>query len=270
MLEPACRCGNRISPKPASGPDDSRRRSPEILMQRGGAGLEYPRDLHEHIRVLRGFHQVLRPGEADAGELPQRVHHPEDVLPRRRQTGPDRGAAQVDHPQPFLALVDPPPVPAEGLRVGAHLPAERGEHRVLHLRARDFDHVGVLLFQSLERFLQGDEPVLQRVEQQDGGQPQRRGIGVVGGLVEVEVGQRRHLVVLAGGAAAQLQRAVRQHLVNVHVGAGPGRTLETVDQDVLGQQALGHLPAGGLDGVGLRRIVRPGAQRPVGEWRRPA
>ena len=145
---------------PASGPGRQEAQVAADLEQADRAGLEDARDLHEHVGVLGGLDQVLGSGEADAGEVAQRVHHPEDELPRRGQAGAHGGAAQVDHAQPLLALVDAPAVAAEGLGVGAHLAAQGDEHGVLHLGAGHLDHVGVALLQFLEGLLQGHHLVL--------------------------------------------------------------------------------------------------------------
>ena len=85
--------------------------------------LEDAGDLDEDVGVLRRLGEVLGAGEADAGELAQRVDHAEDVLPRRGEAGADGRAAEVDHAQALLALVDAPAVAVERLGVGAHLAA---------------------------------------------------------------------------------------------------------------------------------------------------
>ena len=93
------------------------------LEQRRGVRLEDAGDLDEDVDVLRGLGEVLGAREADAGELAQRVDDAEDVLPRRGEAGADGRAAEVDHAQALLALVDAPAVAVERLGVGAHLAA---------------------------------------------------------------------------------------------------------------------------------------------------
>lgn len=59
MIEdPACLSGSRISPRPARGPEDSRRRSLQILESLDGQALE--RGVHGHVGagVARGLQQV--------------------------------------------------------------------------------------------------------------------------------------------------------------------------------------------------------------------
>ena len=234
------------------------------LEQRHGVRLEDARHLDEHVGVLRGLGEVLGAREADAGELAQRVDDAEDVLPRRREAGADGRAAQVDDAQALLALVDAPAVAVEGLGIGAHLAAQRGEHRVLVLGAADLDHVGERLLLLLEGLLQGHHLLLEPVQERDGRQAQGGGVGVVGALVQVEVVERRDARVAAGRLAEDLQGAVGQHLVDVHVGAGAGAALQAVDDDLRGEPAVGQLAAGALDGVGLGLVAGPRAERAVG------
>ncbi len=264
MLEPACRRGSRISPSPASGPGAQQPQVAADLEQVHGVRLEDARDLDEHVGVLRGLDQVLGAREAHAGELAQSVDDAEDVLARRRETGADGGAAEVDHAQALLALVDAPAVAVEGLGVGAHLAPQRGEHGVLVLRAPDLDDVGELLLLLLEGLLQGDDLLFQPVQERDRRQAQRGGEGVVGALVEVDVVQRRDAVVGAERLAEQLQGAVGQHLVDVHVGAGAGAALQAVDDDLGRERAFGQLAAGVLDGVRLGVVAGPRSERAVG------
>ena len=95
-------------------------------------------------------------------------------------------------------------------------------------------------------------------------QPQRRRISVVGGLVQIEIIQRRNAVVAAGWQAENFQRAIGQHLVDVHVRAGAGAALQRIHDDETAEVAIGQFAAGAVNGIGLRRIVRPRAERAVG------
>jgi len=227
-------------------------------------GLEDAGHLGEDVGVLGRFRQVLGPGEADGGELPQGVDDAEDVLPGGREPGADRRTAEVHDPQALLALVDAPAVAVEGFGVGAHLASQRGEDAVLHLGAPDLYDVGELPLLGLEGLLQGDDLVLEIVQQPDGRESQRRRVGVVGALVEVEVVGRGHALVHAVGLGEDLEGAVGEHLVHVHVGARARAPLEQVDDDVLVEAPVRHLAAGALDRVRLRLVVRPGAEDAIG------
>ena len=174
MEEPACRWGSRISPMPASGPEDSRRRSPLVLSRVTASALRIP----ETSTNTSAFWVASTRFSARAKPTPERSRSSSTTRKMNWRGAarpvPDGGAAQVDHAQPLLALVDAPAVPAEGLGVGAHLAAQGDEHGVLHLGAGHLDHVGVALLQLLEGLLQRDHVVLEVVEQPDGRQAQGR------------------------------------------------------------------------------------------------
>jgi hypothetical protein len=94
----------------------TRREQPQIvgaLQQAGGQGLEDAADLDEDVGVLRGLDEVLRPGQPQAGDLPQVLDDAEDILAAGRLAGADGRAAQVHHAQPLFALVDPPAIAVE-------------------------------------------------------------------------------------------------------------------------------------------------------------
>ena len=63
--------------------------------------------------------------------------------------------------------------------------------------------------------------------------------------------------------AEKVERAVGQHLVDVHVGGGAGAALEGVHHHLRGQGTLRHLAAGRLDGIGLG-LIGPDAESAVG------
>ena len=196
--------------------------------------------------------------------LAQGVGDPEDELPRRGQPGADGGAAKIDDAQTLLAFVDAPAVAGHRLGIRPHLAAQGGQHGILQLGAADLDDMREALFGGLKGFLQGNHASLQLAQRNDRGQPQSRRVGVVRGLMQVDIVQRRDARVGAGRLAEQLQRAIGQHLVHVHVRAGPRPALQAVHHDVPVQQAFAQFPAGTLDRIGFGGIIGPGAQRAVG------
>ncbi|GAA3086471.1 hypothetical protein GCM10020254_33630 [Streptomyces goshikiensis] len=113
------------------------------------------------------------------------------------------------------------------------------------MRAAGLDHLGELGGLAL----QGGREVLQGRDQLagDGG---RRG-DVDGGREHV-VGALRGIDVVVGVdlAAEPLGGQGGDHLVDVHVGRGPGARLEHVDGEVLVPAALGDLGGGGADRLG--------------------
>ena len=84
----------------------------------------------------------------------------------------------------------------------------------------------------------------------DDGEAHGGGVDVVGGLRQVHVVVRVAERVLAAGAAQQLQGAVGDHLVGVHVGRGAGAALHHVDDEVAVPVAVDDLLAGAVDGIG--------------------
>ena len=79
------------------------------------------------------------------------------------------------------------------------------------------------------------------------------GIGVVGGLRAVDVIVRVAVLVLALLVAHQLERAVGDHLVGVHVGRGAGAALEDVEPELVVELSVDELLAGLLDARQDRR-----------------
>ena len=121
------------------------------------------------------------------------------------------------------------------------------------------------LLRPLERFLQRHHIRLQHMQQPDRGQPQRGGIRVIGRLVQIDVVQRRYAPVLPMRQPQNLQRAIGQHLVDVHVGAGPCAALQRVHHNLARQLALAQLAAGLLDRLRLGLVSGPCAQRAIGQ-----
>ncbi len=95
--------------------------------------------------------------------------------------------------------------------------------------------------QGLAQAIQGGDELLFYLRQ--GGQVDRRGDDVVGGLAQVDV------VVgvdeLGGALAAQqLRSAVGDDLIGVHVGGSAGAGLEDIDDELIVQLTVGHLARG--------------------------
>ena len=237
--------------------------------------FENPADLHKHIHILGRINEILRPGQSQACYLAKSLHHAENILSRRAQSRADRGPAEVHRPQPLAAFIDPPAVARKGLAIRAHLPPYRGENRVLQLRAGDFHHVGELAFLFLKGLLQRDEIFLQGLEHLQSRHAQRGGIGVVRRLMQVHIVHRREGRIVARLVPEQLQCAIREHLIDVHIRARTGAALQRVDVNLLVEKASYHLFAGPFErGKRIGRlgpmpllVVRPRAgefDRPIG------
>ena len=93
---------------------------------------------------------------------------------------------------------------------------------------------------------------------------QRGRVDVVGRLRRVDVVVRVAVLVLALRVAQQLERAVGDHLVGVHVGRGAGAALDHVDDELLVQLAVDDLLARLARCRGDSRLNRPSCG-----WRGP-
>ena len=65
--------------------------------------------------------------------------------------------------------------------------------------------------------------------------------------MQVQVVVRTDRVILTRRSTEQLERAIGEHLVDVHVGGRSCAALQGVDENVLVEPAFHHLPARGLD-----------------------
>jgi hypothetical protein len=78
---------------------------------------------------------------------------------------------------------------------------------------------------------------------QENAQPEGGRIDVVGGLRQVDVVVGMQVFVLSLFVAHQLQSAVGDHLVGVHVGGGAGTPLDHVDGELVVPLSGDHLVA---------------------------
>ena len=128
-------------------------------------------------------------------------------------------------------------------RVAAKLLAE-GERRRIHgVRPPDLDDGLELVRLSLERLLQllhcRQQPVL---DLDDRGNVHHRREGVVGTRALVDVVVRVDDTLVSQRPPENLDRAIRNDLVGVHVGLGPGARLPHHQRKVVHQLSFGHFP----------------------------
>src|SRR5882672_367432 len=180
--------------------------------------------------------------------------------------GADCGRPQIDLgdkqrrlPQALLVLL-------EHHGVGGEFLAERHRHGVLELRAPHLQHVGELQRLGAEgtaQLLHGRAEAADREVQRhlDGGR-----IDVVGALAHVDVFDRVQIAVLAAPVAEQLEPAVGDDFVGVHVGRGPRPALDDVNDELVEQLALADLLAGSRDRFGF--VVGEQSEAIVRERRR--
>jgi hypothetical protein len=233
MLDPACTAGRLISLKPARGPD----------------ALQGARQLHERAAVLRRLDQVDRADQWQAGQPGQVAARGRDIPGGGVEHRADGRGAQVDLVQQQHGFAQPCPVLADHQGVGAELLAERHRHGVLQLGAAHLQDVVELLGLAGERVLQHLHRVEQVVGREDDRDLDRRRVDVVGRLAQVDVLVRVDDVVVATRVPHDLQRAVRDDLVGVHVRRRAGAALDDVDHELVGQRAAADLLARAGDRV---------------------
>ena len=140
-----------------------------------------------------------------------------------------------------------------GERVGesTELLAEGHRHGVLHLRAADLEDAGEL--HSLRREGGGELGVLgeQSLGPEHHGELDGGGVDVVRTLAAVHVVDGVQVLVVAEGVPHDLEAAVGDYLVGVHIGRGAGAALDDPDEELVVELALDDLLADPLDEVGL-------------------
>jgi hypothetical protein len=124
---------------------------------------------------------------------------------------------------------------------------ERDRHRVLEMRAprlRDRGELGGLAAEARGKRLHRAPNVGEREQcrQLGGGR-----IGVVGRLAAVHVVVGTDDGIVAAGLAEELERAVREYLVDVHVERRTRARLEDVDHELIVVRPVGDLAGRGLD-----------------------
>jgi hypothetical protein len=191
---------------------------------------------------------------------------------RAVEAGPHGGAPESQLREAIAGRLDPRDAQLDLARVSGELLADAHRRRIHQVGAADLHRIVQLrrlARQTCLQLPQGGQQVL--VEGLTGGDVERRGHHVVGRLavVDVVVGVDR---VPAG--PAQLAGPARDHLVGVHVCRGARAGLEDVDDEVVVQAAIRHLPGGGPDvagdpgieraelGVRCRRRLLDDSQRP--------
>ena len=124
--------------------------------------------------------------------------------------------------------------------------------------AANLDHVHPLHRLAFNGFGKGFHLRQQaRIAALHGGQMHGRGKGVVGRLAHVHVIIGANGLLTAHDAAEELDGAVGQHLVHIHVGLGAGTCLPHVERKMFVQQAVHAFLRGAVNGLRL-----PGGQPP--------
>jgi hypothetical protein len=171
--------------------------------------------------------------------------------------GADRGRAHVDFANQKHRFLQALLVFSQHHRIGRKLLAQRHRNRVLQLRAAHLDDVPELIGLVFECLTQHRHGFDQLHNAGISRELERRRVDVVGALAHVDVLVGMQEFIIALGPAEQLQCAVRNHLVGIHIGRGAGAALNHVDHEFIVQPAGPHFLRGGDDGVGKRLIKQP-------------
>ena len=168
-----------------------------------------------------------------------------------RDSGADRGRAQVDLTDQAARVLQSPPALADHHGVGRELLAEGHRDGVLQLGTADLEQAGKLLGLGGERCLQLGQCLEQPSGEQVHGQFDGGRVDVVGALAAVDVIQGVQVAVVAPNSSKPFERQVGNDLVGVHVRGGTGAALDHVDDELLVPPAGAQVLARRDDRAGL-------------------
>ncbi|MCY1283300.1 hypothetical protein D9M70_321760 [compost metagenome] len=217
---------------------------------------------------MRGLQRVAvgRGLERQAGVVGQRARKGRGKAVRRVQPGADCGAALRHRHGAQHGLLQPRLRIGDLRHVARELLAQRQRHRVLQVRAPDLDDIGEgfdLARKGLLQLLQRRQQLL--LDRARRGNVHRGREAVVARLAGIDVVVRMHRLLAADLAAEQLDRAVGDDLVEVHVGLRARSGLPDRQRKLLRPAAFDHFRGRLLDGV--RQLGREYAQLTVGAGR---
>ncbi len=166
------------------------------------------------------------------------------------EPGPHRGAPEGEFVQIGQRLANPGDVLVHLLDVARKLLPEGERHRIHHVGPADLDDVGELGGLGRQDVTQVFEGRQEVVDDLLGGRDVHGGReGVVGRLAEIDVVVGVDGVLRPERAAGQLDGAVGDHLVGVHVGLGAAAGLPHHQREVVVEGAVRHLAGGANDQV---------------------
>ena len=260
--EPGSFSGIVISPMPLRGPGGQPAHVVGDLHQRAGERAQRGAGGHQGVVGGEGRELVRRRHERAARLLRHLARREVAELRVRVEAGADRGAADRQLVEARDRLAHDAEAVVELGHPAADLLAERDRRRVLQVRAADLDDVGVRLGLGRQRVAQlpdrRQQHVLELLDHRD---VHRGREGVVGRLPAVDVVVRVDRLLRAQLAAGQLDGAVRDDLVRVHVRLRAGAGLEDDQREVVVEVAADHLVGGAHDQLDLSRAAAGRARR---------
>lgn len=220
------------------------------LEEGGGEGVELAVGLDDGVVGSEGLELVGGGDELVAGHLGDLGGNVLGETLEGVDASADGGSSLSKHPEAGQGRLDALNAVVELCDVAGELLTESQGCGILQVGAANLDELLPLLALLLESVTQAGEGRQERLlEVEDGGDVHDGGEGVVGGSghVDVVVGVDRLLG--AHGAAEDLNGAVRDDLVGVHVGLGAGAGLPDNEGEVVDELEGGNLLSSLLDGL---------------------
>jgi hypothetical protein len=240
--EPGSFSGSESSPEPRAR---SRAQKPDVvgdLEQRRRHRIDRPVAHHHSVVGGQRFEFVRCRSEGQAGNRRNFIGDGLSESHRRVQSGAHRSAALGKLHQHRQRLFDAGDAVFDLLGVAGKFLAQRQRCGVLGVGAPDLDDGSPGLGFVVERIAQllqrRDQPVHDLFRRRD---MHRRGIGIVRRLAHVDVIVGMDRLFRAQLAAEHLDRAVRNHLVGVHVGLRARAGLPHDEGEMVVKLAFQHL-----------------------------
>ena len=145
----------------------------------------------------------------------------------------DSSGAEIDLVQKQRGLRQARAIFFDHHRVGAELLPERHRNSILQLSPAHFQHISKLERLARERLLERAHGVHQRSRRTDRRDIDRRRVGVVGGLAEVDMIIGVELPVVTFAVPQDLERPVCDHFVGIHVRGRTRTSLDDVDHELV-------------------------------------
>ena len=197
-----------------------------------------------------GGDEVIGELNGEAGDLSEALDDSGGEVGVGSGTSTNGGTTEVDNGESVDGRLEDGEVGLESTGVGGELLAEGHGDGILELGSTHLDDVVELARLSAEGLNEvlhlGDKGGVLEGHTELG----RGRIGIVGGLALVDVVVGGEVLVLTLLVAEELESAVGDDLVGVHVGGGTGTTLDHIDDELVVELARDDFVASLLDGLG--------------------
>ena len=183
--------------------------------------------------VTRGFQQVMRSSNVQTGDLPQTPDNSALIVRRRVEPRADRRGPEVHLQKQGGIVVKPADLLLQQNGEGLELLPQAHRNSILKLSTPHLQNMDELGSLGSHRRDESLELLDERTDEGEQSQTESGRVSVVRrlGLVDMIVGIDD--VITALGVSQVLQREVGDHLVGIHVDAGPSTPLELVDRELI-------------------------------------